>query len=437
MDMKDILSRFDSAATPGAGTVNAADSDSMRDILTRFTMAESLDKNQKKVDQLSATFKPKTAKVLGSKTDPKNPMGGKLVGGCEESADPVLREGLNSSKFKHDIFETFEDYVRYTRSPKPNHRATLRHAAHKYSGAFASPLTLLRLSESVSTQLADRQDEAKSYIAACRRLDGRNNVSIKVGDEISVISTTAIPSNDTITTNGKTFPSTIEFDGFEIPEEIVDIHRADDGAIDTIFFANGREWPERGEFTTIGDTNITAVTFHVNSASAKFAKRKMENLANNLVKKGWVIKDMMEESTDSHLKEADVAEDIVSQVRKSLDDYLKGASERKPVTDILPPASNKDLGKRVKIDRDLIPKQDPVKGAKEIVLAKAPIKTIKIDDVNECGIYGDEDAGFEIRNGERVLPTRFKALDHAVSAAEAFAAMRKARANNPDYREEK
>jgi len=50
-------------------------------------LEEGLDKNQRSVNQLSATFKPKTVAVLTAKTDPKNPMAGKLVGGSE-SVEP-------------------------------------------------------------------------------------------------------------------------------------------------------------------------------------------------------------------------------------------------------------------------------------------------------------------------------------------------------------
>ena len=53
-------------------------------------LEEGLDKNQKSVNQLSATFKPKTVAVLTAKKDPKNPMAGKLVGGCEESEENPL-----------------------------------------------------------------------------------------------------------------------------------------------------------------------------------------------------------------------------------------------------------------------------------------------------------------------------------------------------------
>jgi hypothetical protein len=64
----------------------AQDHNDIYSIVERLrVLEEGLDKNQKSVNQLGATFKPKTVAVLTAKKNPKNPLGGKLVGGCEES----------------------------------------------------------------------------------------------------------------------------------------------------------------------------------------------------------------------------------------------------------------------------------------------------------------------------------------------------------------
>jgi len=55
--------------------------------LTPTSVKHGLNRQQQSVNQLSATFKPRTVAVLTAKTDPKNPMAGKLVGGCEESEE--------------------------------------------------------------------------------------------------------------------------------------------------------------------------------------------------------------------------------------------------------------------------------------------------------------------------------------------------------------
>lgn len=121
-NMLDILRSFDSASIEKTPT--KVDSSGMLSILQKFDLVESsptsegLDKQQKSVNQLSAEFKPKTVKVLGSKTDPKNPMAGKLVGGCEESVDRSVAEDLISK-----VKKSLDDYLK---SAEDNHKRSDR-----------------------------------------------------------------------------------------------------------------------------------------------------------------------------------------------------------------------------------------------------------------------------------------------------------------------
>ena len=57
-------------------------------------LEEGLDKNQKSVNQLGATFKPKTVAVLTAKQDPKNPLGSKLVGDSVENDKESVEEDV-------------------------------------------------------------------------------------------------------------------------------------------------------------------------------------------------------------------------------------------------------------------------------------------------------------------------------------------------------
>jgi hypothetical protein len=79
------------------------------------TLEEGLDKNQRSVNQLSATFRPKTVAVLTAKTDPKNPMAGKLVGGAEESVEND-QEPVEESMATEDVLEkvksSFKDFIK-------------------------------------------------------------------------------------------------------------------------------------------------------------------------------------------------------------------------------------------------------------------------------------------------------------------------------------
>jgi hypothetical protein len=74
-------------------------------------LEEGLNTNQRRVNQLSATFKPKTVAVLTAKTDPKNPMAGKMVGGCEESEEPVL-EAEMAEDILEKVKSSFKDFIK-------------------------------------------------------------------------------------------------------------------------------------------------------------------------------------------------------------------------------------------------------------------------------------------------------------------------------------
>jgi hypothetical protein len=94
----------------------AQDLNNIYSIVERLRLLEEgLDKNQRSVNQLSATFKPKTVAVLTAKTDPKNPMAGKLVGGAEESAaddrEPV-EEGMATEDVLAKVEKSFKDFIR-------------------------------------------------------------------------------------------------------------------------------------------------------------------------------------------------------------------------------------------------------------------------------------------------------------------------------------
>ena len=75
-------------------------------------LEEGLDKNQRSVNQLSATFKPKTVAVLTAKTDPKNPLAGKLVGDSVENNEDPLEEAVANEDVLDKVKASFADYLK-------------------------------------------------------------------------------------------------------------------------------------------------------------------------------------------------------------------------------------------------------------------------------------------------------------------------------------
>jgi len=83
-------------------------------------------------------------------------------------------------------------------------------------------------------------------------------------------------------------------------------------------------------------------------------------------------------------------------------------------------------------DTPVAPIQEPTYSAASM----APVKTIALEDGRICEIHGNEHKGFEIRHGNRRLPSRFKNLDHATMAMEMYMARCKKTDQSADYIEE-
>jgi hypothetical protein len=110
---------------------------------------------------------------------------------------------------------------------------------------------------------------------------------------------------------------------------------------------------------------------------------------------------------------ATTTEDVLSAMKKKLNDYLQNVAD----------AIKTDPTLKDKLPKDL----DQLKA----------IKTIRTDDGHEIKINGNEDDGFRISIRNREMATPFKSLDEAVMASEMYCARRRTQAMEADYIEEK
>ena len=165
------------------------------------------------------------------------------------------------------------------------------------------------------------------------------------------------------------------------------------------------------------------------------------------VTKGYFFGAEAEEKEEEPLEEAQANEErLLDKVKKSFADYLSSIEDQVK--------GDSDIKDKVKKDRDLVAKvkeldEDPTDQApatdmptpaiQEPTYAAAtvaPVKTITLEDGRVCEIHGDENSGFEIRHGNRRLPSRFKNLNHATLAMEMFMSRRKQNDASADYIEE-
>jgi len=210
---------------------------------------------------------------------------------------------------------------------------------------------------------------------------------------------------------------------------------------------------------------------------------KPKNISTTLTKKpyqkhpmaGYMVGDSVEPKKSS-LEEAmqEVEEDMLSKVKKDLNAYLDSLEDSMSHRDDgrrerSTPELDK-LSKKERIDRDLIDKaksavkqkqaeEDVEEGwdseegsamdsevahdvedqvATSVVSAQQPVKTYAMEDGTMLECWGNEGQGFEIRHGQRQLPTRFPKLSHADMAVKLFQRRhQQPEQKNQDYLEEK
>lgn len=192
----------------------------------------------------------------------------------------------------------------------------------------------------------------------------------------------------------------------------------------------------------------------VNQLSATFKPKTVAVLTAKTDPKNPMAGKLVGGSESVERDETAVAEDVLDKVKKSFADYLSNiADEIKQDTDLkAKTTTDSDIKEKDKQDRDLVAKknEDTEIGAAlsgEIPAEQPPgeegvsmkemaaVKTVN----NELGLWemhGDKHSGFEIRHGNRKLPTKFKTLDEAEMALEMFNARQRKRDEAADYIDE-
>jgi hypothetical protein len=160
----------------------------------------------------------------------------------------------------------------------------------------------------------------------------------------------------------------------------------------------------------------------------------------------------------------EVEEDMISKVKQRFTDYLEQLEQENELDSRLVKKVKKELDiindpademeEQATWDADVAP-PDGEKGTEtsnaigdqvaNIVdqptapLGESPVKVYEMDDGTCLECWGDDDSGYEVRNGGRSLPTKFPRIDHADMAVKLFQKRRQAaqQDQNQDYIEEK
>ena len=161
----------------------------------------------------------------------------------------------------------------------------------------------------------------------------------------------------------------------------------------------------------------------------------------------------------------EVEEDMVSRVKGQFRDYLeKLEKENKLDSHLVNKAKHdleigddqevdeQDVEENATWDQDVQPIGDPADtevahGLENDIatavsqptapLGESPARTYTLEDGTCLEAYGDDESGYEVRHGERSLPTRFPRIDHADMAVKLFQKRRQKQDLSQDYIEER
>ena len=163
----------------------------------------------------------------------------------------------------------------------------------------------------------------------------------------------------------------------------------------------------------------------------------------------------------------EVEEDMVSRVKGQFRDYLEKLEKENKLDSHLVRKAKHDLKigddgevdeqeveENATWDSDVQPIGDPADtevahGIEDHIAASvaapaepmseygAPARTYTLEDGTCLEAYGNDESGYEVRHGERKLPTRFPRIDHADMAVKLFQKRRQKQDLSQDYIEER
>jgi len=160
----------------------------------------------------------------------------------------------------------------------------------------------------------------------------------------------------------------------------------------------------------------------------------------------------------------EVEEDMINRVKGQFADYLEklekenhldGRLVRKAKAELNiddDPQTEDEVEENATWDQDVQPIGDPADtevahGLENDIatavsqptapLGESPARTYTLEDGTCLEAYGDDESGYEVRHGERRLPTRFPRIDHADMAVKLFQKRRQQQDQSQDYIEER
>jgi hypothetical protein len=394
-------------------------SNDIRSILDRLATVEGrLSPAQQRVPQLPALFKPRHIRALGAKTDPAHPMDGYMVGDSAEPRRTALEEAMAEieedmlSKVKKDLtqyLDRLEKKVAVSRDLKDKAKdAVERGRAEEEIEEFAPPgddgsgddgfddETLKRLA--AQWWQGDEDPRIEQTLAAAGweigQDEGYDNGGVFV-----------VQAGDV---NGNSYLSwpAAELDGLE--EELD--YSAASGAT------------AQPSATQQAQTAGNAIKKYMPGAT-KFAANTVRQMKGQDPTKDPSYAKLSPAQQQQYVQAQKTIDATDADELEKFDANQAAANVQGMAKSVVNPANMPDVNlKSNVVDRKTAADYAPATvGGKP---ATTPAATFEMDNGKSLDCYGNDNQGYELRHGDKALPSRFRNLDDAGMAVKLYQARR-------------
>jgi hypothetical protein len=371
---------------------------------------------QQKVPQLPALFKPRHIRALGAKTDPAHPMDGYMVGDSVEPRRTALEEAMAEieedmiSKVKRDLtqyLDKLEKKVAVSRDLKDKAVDAVKQGrAEEDLDEFAPPGGDDREpdEEEILRQLA-----AQWWNGTEQQMSKAQNTLAAMGWEIG--------PDESGDDDAGVYVYRI---GDEDGRDTVAFAHSDLNLLDELDFSGATAQPNANQQA---QTAGNAIKKYMPGAT-KFAANTVRQMKGQDPTKDPSYAKLSPAQQQQYVQAQKTIDATDADELEKFDANQAAANVQGMAKSVVNPANMPDVNlKSNVVDRKTAADYAPATvGGKP---ATTPAATFEMADGVALECWGDDNQGYELRRGERALPSRFKNLDHAGMAVKLYQARRR------------
>ena len=396
-------------------------SNDIRSILDRLATVEGrLSPAQQKVPQLPALFKPKHIRALGSKTDPKHPMDGYMVGDSAEPRRTALEEAMAEieedmlSKVKKDLTQYLDRLEKKV--------AVSRDLKDKAVDAVKKGRAEEDLDEFAPVGGDDREPDEEEILRqlAAQWWNGTEQQMAKAQNTLAAMGW-EIGQDESGDDDAGVF---VVRAGDENGNSYMAFNHSDLSVLDELDFSGATAQPSA---TQQAQTAGNAIKKYM-PAATKFAANTVRQMKGQDPTKDPSYAKLSPAQQQQYVQAQKTIDATDADELEKFDASQAAANVQGIAKTVVNPANMPDVNlKSNVVDRKTAADYAPatVSGKPATPPPDTPVATFEMDDGKSLGCYGDDNDGYELRHGEQALPSRFRSLDDAGMAVKLYQARKR------------